>query len=209
MQPKEKSLHLKNKRILIATIVFFVLVNTSQLWEAKIGIFAMVILPLLLIYFLVLSIILLGQLVKAFSEKFQESKRRIVIAIMSFVLITSFIFPNGLINYEVFGSKIVLITQREGAANCLTTLKLKANYTFIETSTCFGVTETNGNYSVSGDTIFFENTADDRHESSFYAFAIIKKESEVNPSLAQFVRYKSKSDTVGVPLLITKNELNK
>ena len=98
---------------------------------------------------------------------------------MTFVLTTSFIFPHGLINYGIFESESLLIAQREGAANCMTTLKLKVNNTFVETNVCFGVTETTGKYRLSGDTIYFENVSLGRNKKEFYEFAVIvNKEQE-------------------------------
>lgn len=126
---------------------------------------------------------------------------------MTFVLTTSFLFPNGLINYGIFETESVLIAQREGAANYMTTLKLKENNTFIERNVCFGVTETTGIYKLSGDTIYFENVSLGRHENEFYEFAVIVDKEQEGKYLGDLVRYKNDADTTGTPLWITKNEI--
>lgn len=129
---------------------------------------------------------------------------------MTFVLATSYLFPNGLITFATFESDNLLIAQREGAANCMTTLKLKTNNTFTETNVCFGVTQTTGNYSFKNDTIFFEKVSLGRHEDDFFKFAVIKKRETSNGKyLGDIIRYKDHSDTTGFALWITKNELTK
>ena len=200
---------MKNKGILIATIIFFLLVNTTLLWEGMMGMFAMVTFLIMIIFFLVLSVILIGQVLKATKEKFKERIRVYLIVFMAFVLTTSFLFPNGLINYGIFESESLLVAQREGAANCMTTLKLKENNTFIERNVCFGVTETTGKYRLSGDTIYFENVSLGRHENEFYEFAVIVDKEQEGKYLGDLVRYENYSDTTGTPLWITKNEMKK
>lgn len=200
---------MKNKGILIATSIFFLLVNTTQLWEGLMGIFAMVTFLIMIIFYLVLSVILLGPVLKAIKEKFKERNRVYLIAFMTFVLTASFLFPNGLINYGISESESILIAQREGAANCMTTLKLDINNKFIERNVCFGVTETKGDYRIINDTIYFENVTYGRHENEFYEFAVIKDDKKKGKYLGDIVRYRNHSDTTGTPLWITKNELKK
>jgi len=103
----------------------------------------------------------------------------------------------------------LLIAQREGAANCMTTLKLKEDNTFIERNVCFGVTETKGKYRLSGDTIYFENVSLGRHVKKFYQFAVIVDKEQEGKYSGDLVRYENYSDTTGIPLWISKNELKK
>lgn len=200
---------MKNKGILVFTIIFFLLVNTTQLWEGKIGLFAMMTFIIMIIYFLVLLVLLIGQIFKSYSEKFKERKRLVLIGVMTFILTTSFLFPQGIINFSQFESESLFIAQREGTANCMTTLKLKANNKFIERNVCFGITEITGDYRISGDTIYFENVSLGRLENEFYDYAIIQQESTGNNDLGDLIRFENKSDTIGVALWIKKNELNK
>lgn len=201
---------MKRKGLLIASIVFFLTVNTSYFWEPRLGLFAFPTFFILIGYFLTLSVLLLIQFFFAIKEKFIDKQRLVLIATMTFVLATSFLFPSGLINFSTFERDSLLIAQREGAANCMTTLKLKADNKFVERNVCFGVTETTGNYSLKNDTIFFEKVSLGRHENDFFEFAVIKKREHTNGnSWSEIVRYKNYSDTTGRALTITKNELTK
>lgn len=197
---------MKQKRLYIATLIFFFIVNTAYFWESKMGIFAMLTFLLLVIYFLVLSALLFGQLIFITREKFKNTKRLYLIVLMAFVLGYTLLFPGGLINFRIFESNSVLIAQSEGAANCMTTIELKENKTFVEKNICFGVTETTGTYRLKSDTIFFENIDLGRQESDFYKFAVIKKNGKNSSELLIFENY---ADTVGIPFFIVRNELNK
>jgi len=127
---------------------------------------------------------------------------------MIFVLVTSFLFPNGLMNFSQFESKSLLIAYREGSANCNTTLKLKENHRFIETDICFGITETTGEYRVSGDTIYFENVSLVYNQKEFYQYAVIIK-NDKDKGLGSLQRYRNASDMITVSLWVIKNELEK
>ena len=127
---------------------------------------------------------------------------------MTAVLSLTFFKPFGLIDFDKLEGSDVLVAKREGAANCMTTLKLKHNFTFSERNVCFGVTETKGTFRVANDTIYFENVQLGRHEDYFYKFAVIKpKKSDNSKILGDLVRYRDLTDTVGHELWITKNEL--
>src|SRR5262245_5182446 len=150
---------MKSKGLIIAAISFFILVSTTHYWEANLGPFAMAATLLLLIYFLVLAGLLVRQLVLAIKGKFTDRHRTLIITVMSIVLVLTFLFPNGIFALEVFQKKNLLVAEREGAANCMTTLELKSNKKFVERNVCFGVTETVGDYRVKGDTVYFENVS--------------------------------------------------
>ena len=172
--------------------------------------FAMVTFLLLILYFIVLTILLLGQTFFAVREKLKNRNRLFLIGAMTGVLGLAFLFPGGLINFDKFERNSIFIAQREGAANCMTTLKLRDDKTFIERNVCFGVTETTGTYRLKDDTIYFEKVSLGRHESEFYKFAAIKKrETKSGKYLGDLVRYKDYSDTTGNALWIIKNELTK
>ena len=153
---------------------------------------------------------LLRQLFFAIREKFIDKQRLVIIGTLVFVLTVTLLKPNGLINFDKLQGKDLLVAEREGAANCMTTLKLKENNMFIERSVCFGVMEIKGNYELKGDTIFFIDIGFVRHESGYYKFAVIRKsDTEKTKYLGDIVMYKSYSDTTGRDLWITKNELTK
>ena len=200
---------MKRKGLLITTIFFFLIVNSSYFWESKLGIFAIPVFFSIIIYFFILSVLLLTHVFFAFKEKFIDKQRVIAIVIMTFVFATSLLFPKGLINFSIFESEDLLIAQREGVANCTTILKLKANKKFVERDICFGINDICGNYIIKNDTIFFKNASQGRNENEFYEFAVIKRRETNSNYWEEIIRYRNHSDTIGVELLITKNELIK
>ena len=197
---------MKNKGLIITTLIFFLIVNTNYFWEAKLGVLAFPAFIFLALVFIILSFLLLRQLIIGVKEKFTNKSRVVAIGIMTIILILTFIKPNGLINFDKFNGTDLLIAQREGAANCMTTIKLKENMTFRERSVCFGVTEIKGTYELRNDTIFFKNIEYGRNENEFYEFAVIKP-SKINADKFDFVRFKNRNDTIGNELWIVKNEL--
>ena len=150
----------------------------------------------------------LRQLFLTIKGRFKERQRFFVIALLTTVLALTFFKPFGLIDFDRLEGTDILVAQREGAANCMTTFKLKENHKFTERIVCFGVTHIKGNYKLINDTIYFENVELGRHEDEFYRFAIIRP-SKFNKDNKHFdlVRYKNFKDTTGHGLLITKNEL--
>ncbi len=201
---------LKVKGLIITTLVFFLLVNTSYYLEGKLGLFAFPAFSLLAAVYLGLAIALLRQLYLTFKERFNQKKRFIVIGLLTTVLLLTILKPMGLIDFDKLEGNDVLVAEREGAANCLTTLKLKDNFTFRERIGCFGLTEIKGTFRVLQDTIYFDNVEFGRHENEFYKFAVIKPTKSNNSKiLGDLIRYKNISDTVGHELWITKNELQK
>ncbi|MES2689259.1 MAG: hypothetical protein V4658_02585, partial [Bacteroidota bacterium] len=123
-------------------------------------------------------------------------------ALLLIVLFLALYKPYGIINFDELEGRDVLIAEREGAANCMTTFKLKEGNKFTERSFCFGPSEIKGHYRWVNDTLFFE----DVEPGLFYEFALVKRSSL---SSFHLVRYKSMSDTTGHELWITKNELEK
>jgi len=199
----------KHKGLYIATIFFFLLVNTIFYWGINYGMFV-ISFVLLKLYFLILAVFLLGQTYFAVREKFEDRKRLILIGIMTVVLVLTILYPIGFINLRKPEKESIFIARAEGAASCVTTLKLRDDKTFTERSICFGVTETTGTYNVKGDTIFFENVSLGRNQSDFYKFAVIKcRETKGEKHLCDLVRYKDYSDTTGSPLSIIRNKLIK
>jgi hypothetical protein len=201
---------LKNKGLYITTIIFFLLVNTTYYWEGKLGLFAIPAFMLLAAVYLGLAIALLRQIYFAVKEKFKQSHRFILIGLLTTVLLLTYFKPLGIVDFDKFEGTDILVAEREGAANCLTTLKLKDDYTFRERIGCFGISEIKGTYRVANDTIYFDNIELGRQEESFYKFAVIKSTKFDNSKIfGDLIRYKDLTDTVGHFLWITKNDLNK
>lgn len=183
--------------------------NTNYYWEGKLGLFAFPSFMLLILIYLGLGISLIRQLYLAIKEKFDNKLRLFTIGLLVFVLTITFLRPNGLIDFDKLKGGDILVAQREGAANCMTTLKLKDNFTFRERNVCFGVTETKGKYHVKNDTIYFDNVDTGRYLNEHYRFGVVKP-SKFNKDGKHFdlVRYKSLADTLGHELWIIKNDLN-
>jgi len=201
---------MKLKRVFISTLLFFIVVNTTYFWEGQLGFFAFPLFLILVIAYIGLFIAFIRQSYLVIKEKFSNTFRLLTVCSLIIVLVLTYFKPNGLIDFDKFQGKDILIAQREGAANCMTTIKLKDNFTFKEKSVCFGVTEIKGNYRFQNDTIYFDNVETGRDKDKYYEFAVIKL-SKYDKEKKQFelVRFKSLKDTIGHELWITKNELNK
>ena len=199
---------MKNKILLLTTFILLLIVNTTFFWEGKLGFFAMVLSLILVIVYGVLIISLLYQIYLAIREKFKSTQRLISISIVAVLLGLIYFKPDGIINFEKFQGKDLLIAEREGAANCYTTLKLKENSKFIEKSICFGVSEIKGKYSIKGDSIFFSDVQLGRDKSEYYQFAVIKQSASENKKIiGELKRFMNHGDTLPHELWITKNEL--
>jgi hypothetical protein len=186
------------------------LVTTTYYWEGKLGLFAIPAFLLLVVVYVGLGIALVRQIYFLIKEKFADKQRFLKVGLLTIVLALTFYKPFGLIDFDKFEGDDLLIAEREGSANCLTTLKLKEDFTFRERIGCFGVSEIKGTFRVANDTIYFENIQLGRHEDSFYKFAVIKPTKFDNPKIfGDLIRYKDLTDTVGHFLWITKNDLSK
>jgi len=140
-------------------------------------------------------------------EKLKKKRRIIIVGVMTTALSLIFFWPNGLINFEKLEGDNLFVAEREGAANCYTTLRLKANKKFVEKNICFGVTEVSGNYSIKGDSIFFSNVRLGRNVSEYYQFAVIKHSDLQNKKIVgELKRFMNYNDTLPQDLFITKNE---
>lgn len=201
---------LKDKKLILTAISFFLIINTAYYWQGKLGFLALLAFLILFVVFIVLGILILKEMYYAIVEKFKDKSRLLKIGIVLSILLLTFFKPYGLIDFEKFEGNDILIAKREGAANCMTTLKLKDNNKFIEKRVCFGINEIKGNYNFKNDTIFFENVSLNLEDDEYYQFAIIKPSKLFgnNKQLA-LVRFKNINDTIGNELFIEKNELSK
>lgn len=201
---------MKNKGLTITTIIFFLTVNTTYYWEGKLGPFVFPAFLILGVIYLAYGVTLIRQVYLLIKEKFTNNTRLINIGLLTLVLTLIFLKPFGLVDFDKLEGDNVLVAQREGVANCMTTLKLKDDFTFSERSVCFGITEIKGNYHLQNDTIYFDNVSLLRHENEFYKFAVIEQSKfKKDGKHFNLTRYKSLTDTIRYELWITKNELNK
>lgn len=199
---------MKQKRILVATVVFLLIINTFNLWKGQLGMFHLILSIVLFFYFLVLSGFLVGQLFAAFQEKLKDKHRLYLLAILVFTLGSTVLYPRGMFNFDNWGSSTVLIAQVEGAANCTTTLKLKKDNTFVERVVCFGIADSKGRYLMKGDTIFFHSVKSGRNNGNFYKYAVLKKPAiKSKGKLGNLECYERLTDTIGFPMEIIKDKL--
>ena len=147
---------LRNKPLLINAIILFIFINTSYYWGGYVGHSIILFAILTLIDYMVLLVGLIYQLF-LLAKNWQVNKTWAwKLLIVSGLLVTIALKPDGVIDYEKFGSKDVLFAQRIGAASCASTLRLKYKGEFQFIETCFGVSESTGSYDVKNDTIYFK-----------------------------------------------------
>jgi hypothetical protein len=182
-------------------------VNTTYYWEGKLGVLAFPAFLILAIVYLGLFVILLRQLYLVIKETFKHKHRLILIGVLTVVLILTFYKPFGLINFDKLEGNDLLLAEREGVANCITTIKLKDDFTFREKNVCFGVSEVKGKYRISNDTIYFDNIKRGKEEDELYKFGVIEKLEYYTENPYALVLYKNLQDTIGFKYFITKNEL--
>lgn len=109
------------------------------------------------------------ELVLVIKNKFQQ-KRSILVLIM--MIITSFsVFYNTFIT-NVTEGKDILVAQREGIANCMTTITFNENGKYYKQNVCFGISETVGAYKMKNDTIWFKDDEDNKEDK--LKFALLK-----------------------------------
>lgn len=204
---------MKPKRLIILTAVFFLVINTSYFWQILVGGYLFPVTILLGMFFIVLLVALPITIGKAYEEKYKNKPRLFSIIFLSLTLVLTVFFPSGVINFERFEGNSLLIAHYEGAANCTTTLKLKANNKFKIQSICFGVDEVKGEYEIKQDTIFFKNKKGDKDLKRFN-WGIMQisdtiKHFEYQNILGLVTLYENSDDKNGYEMYIFKNELIK
>ena len=201
---------MKSKAHLIATIAFFMLITTSYYWEGRLGLLAFPTFIILIIIFIVLLILSIRQIFLLIREKFNNKKRLFLISFMIVILALVLYKPGGIIDFDKLEGNNILIAKGEGAANCITTLKLKDNGKFLERTGCFGVFDIKGKYTIKNDTIFFNEINFNRYKDAYYKFAIIRYEDYENKNdLGHFIRCRENCDSIFYGLKIIKNDLKR
>ncbi len=200
---------MKNNKLLIAALVFFVLINTTYFWYGNLGIWAMPIFLVLVAFYLALAGGFLWVLYQAAQSRFQCKKQLAVLGFTAAVLVATFLFPRGIIGFGQMEGKTLLTANAEGAANCLTTFKLLEGQRFMESSVCFGTSEVWGRYTQKGDTLFFHDVKLSRSNEPYYQFAVIKLGVDKGVVISNILyRYKDANDTMPRMLWIRENNLN-
>ncbi|MCX6316098.1 MAG: hypothetical protein NTW29_02320 [Bacteroidetes bacterium] len=197
---------MKKKGIIILAIIFFVLINTNYYWEVWLSYYSLLLFLLLGLVFLGLAIVTVQELYLLVKERFSDKKRLFQAGLLVFVLGTAAYQPFGLIDFDRFSGKKVLVAGREGGGDCTTMLKLFENHTFRERTACFGISVIKGSYELKGDSILFKDIED---RKKYYSYALIKPVDFPNKNIiAGLHLYQDKTDTTGQLLFITQNELS-
>ena len=201
---------MKYKALLIAAISFFIVINSIYLLHDKLGLLIMPILMILFLAYCGLGLEFILQLYFAKQEQFSDKYRLFVIGVLGVVLIITYYYPLGLFRPKQSDEHDLLLAEREGAANCMTTLRLKDDFSFIERNVCFGVTELKGNYRLQHDTIYFKYLEPAQTNDTPYEFATIRPlESSNSQYKFILIRYKNQQDSVGHELGVKINKLPK
>jgi|SRR5690606_3467710 len=190
----------RSKLIIGIAVGFFLVVNTSDLWTDDLGFYAMIFSIILFLTFIGLTIILVIQLFYSFKERLKKRERNLTASVLVLVLVLTVFMPFGIVNFKKFASKDILVAHREGVANCTVTLKLKENNEFTFSNICFGTSMTKGEFTIGGDTIFFQNIRLGRGVENFYEFGIQENENRI-------MLFSNKQDTVGLQLKIIGSKL--
>ena len=199
---------MKNKGLIIITIIFFLTISTTYYWEGKLGLLAFPAFIFLVVLYFGLVIALIRQTYLAVKEKSSNKSRLITIGLLTLVLTITFIKPFGIIDFDKLEGENLLTAQREGAANCTTTFKLKDNFTFKERNVCFGVSEVKGTYRISNDTIYFETVKRGKQEDIKYEFGVIEELEHYTENKYALKLFINKNDTIGFRYFIGRNDLD-
>lgn len=104
---------MKNKALIITTIIFFLIVNTKYYWEGKLGHFAFPAFLILALIYLGLGVALTRQIYLAQKEKLFDKHRLLLIGFLTIVLVLTFFKPFGIIDFDKLEAENVLVAQRE------------------------------------------------------------------------------------------------
>lgn len=184
---------MKDKYVLTSIILFFI-IQTSYFWEKWIGFLLFPITIIILIILIVLISNLIAKLLALLQSKFKNKEVLKSFIIQSIILTLIIFFPFGMIKFNNFEEKDVILAFREGVAGCGSHLKFKVDNTYIDKEICFGSFESSGKYQIKGDTILFLG-------ESKNDYAVIKR-GKVGNELVCF-----KNDSVRFIYEITKLEL--
>ncbi|CAN5200438.1 hypothetical protein BH09BAC1_BH09BAC1_15280 [soil metagenome] len=201
---------MKNYKLLISAIVFFILANTWVFWEGNLGAWSMLIFFGLAVFFFALLGAIIWELF-GFTLGYPISSNQLFsLGLTAIVLITTCLLPAGVLFYILPTQKenAKFVALAEGAANCMTTFKLFENNRFMERNMCFSTNETWGKYAQRGDTLFFSDIKLGRDVKEYYLFAIIKMNEDIGNNKSNVLyRYKDANDTAPRMLFIRENQL--
>jgi len=199
---------MKHKSV-IASIFLLTAVNTAFLWERLPSLWDLGIFIALMFIWVVLGFVLLLKIGGILIDRFKNKRQIVSSSVIGIVLLLTFLYPNGIVRPENFEDPPVMIAQREGVANCSTTIVLKDDLRFKETSACFGVDRSEGSYQINGDTVKlqFDNES---NFGSTETFAIIELNPDTSKSwIGSLIYYRNYGDTIPLTLNLTKLQKEK
>ena len=197
---------MKTKPVIISAILFGI-INTSYFWENQIGFWLFPVIICLGILYLALVIILISKIISFSKSTFRNKEQLKIPLIILTTLVLVGIFPNGMIDFQKFESKNVLIARREGVAGCAMYLTLKENREFMETESCFGIHARKGKYKIKGDTIVF-SFYDTRLQNADTSIGITHFKGKQNQYAKNSLQYyRNSTDSIPMYFEITKNDL--
>jgi len=192
---KKKTEHLKRKKIISILILTFFGIWFFQYFLSYIpGAFTIGVLLIgLSLWFLILGVALY-QIVKLALESPKHYQRLIYVGVILGLNFLSLAEPMGMIDWDKYEGKNLLVADREGTANCRTILKLKADNKFKYTSRCFGVDFHLGTYKFRNDTLHLQLKRDVGYmdKSSFATLVKSEKDSTKYVRLILHENYESK-----------------
>ena len=196
---------MKNSKLIIASLILFLIVNTNYFWLGSLGFWALIVGVVVLLIAVIIAICITYEIGKYLLSRERKVANNLYIAVVILGLLVY--RPMGMIEFEQFESADVLVASREGSANCKVIVKLKDDNTFTEKKVCFGLDRIKGQYSVNHDTIRVSEVTSGNKKESF-EFAIVKIVKDKYES-EQLLLYKDLNDTEPLVLYIEKNTLIK
>jgi hypothetical protein len=174
------------------TILFFLTVHLQYIWQYYLGLIGAAISLFLGIAFLMLLATMLFQFYKAVRERFAVRSRNVNIMLILVVLVVTYFFPSGVVDFKQFESPAILTAYQEGTANCSKSVELKADGKFIEKDVCFALSKAEGSYTKKGQTLLMHYQ--DGHKSR----AVLKHLGKYKMLLL----YRDIKDTVPFPMKV-------
>lgn len=170
---------MKNNILLIASILFFTVVNTTFLWSNWLGPAALILFMFMVIVYIIIGFLWFWVLFDLLGKDNKPRKDIIVLLFGAFVLGTSFLFPSGMVPlFKESASRSILTATAEGAANCMSYFYLVDETHFAENTVCFGTNHMGGNYVRKDDTLYFELTEVSRQDdTAYYQFAVFQNDT--------------------------------
>jgi hypothetical protein len=122
--------------------------------------------------------------------------------VLSGVLVSTALFPGGIIDYEKLKGEDWMVASIESTANCGSVFRFKTNKKVTERTVCFSVNRTEGTYTISNDTIYLAYPAKDKDH---YLYGVIKTDTADYhiPKRKVLMMYKEKFNGLSVPHTIT------